>query len=524
MSINDNPLFSRISELLRPFIKSRQEALRIRRILSVYVTSAIDGLDGRTITPLSLAVPGRDVDVKTIPPEMSGIRKDYLLALQANIKARKAYEHTSQQLILATENNPGGFDLDRPKGIDGWPISTYLDLAQMQKQFQKLNVIQNHLDELRKNKIFSDDSHFADQIRQEANAINIAPLTTEDHMQAEDDVQTQALITRLEKAILRANHSLRCERALLEDLRLKRGGQEDGADALQPPQATRIRALQKTRDELIAWIEQQLTNISEVEAEPEAGVFPRSEDSGTEIKQQKGKIEETYQNYLEVRRSILNLLSRRPSIANIGVPMNQTQSMSSDLERDAQQPSRDAITALPLITEYMIPLADAQSSLLQQEAHISNSLNVQKRAMNRVLDRLADESHLLAKYPMSALEPRFLHPPVASEGSKLSPSLLEDTSVAVEDAPLSRQAQAWAFASNAARAATNTALEEQLDRGERHAAAAKGTLLEMQDLLGVDNDVGSDESDADIWNPEKAVVTKGIWAGLDGGLGAGTSN
>lgn len=523
MSVNENPLFSRISESLKPFIKSRQEALRIRRILSVYVASAIGGLDGSTITPLLLAVPGRDVYVRAIPPEMSGIRRDYLLALQANMKAREAYEHTSQQLIVATENN-ARVDLDESKGRDSQPISTYLDLAQLQKPFQKLNVIQNYLDELRKNKISTEDLHSENQIRHEANANDTIPITTEGHMQAGDDVQTLALITRLEKAILRANHSLKCERALLEELKTKRRCQEDAADAFHPPQATRIRALQKTRDELITWIEQQLTNVNEVEADPEAWAFPRSEDSGTEIEQQKCKIEETYQNYLEVRRSIMDLLSRRPSIANIEVPMSQKQSISSDSERGAQQPSRDATTALPLITEYMIPLADAQRALLQQEAHISCSVNVQKRAINRVVDRLADESHLLANYPTSAMEPPVLHPPVVSGGSMLSPSPLEDTSVLVGDAHLSRQAQAWAFASDAARAASNTALGEQLDRGERHAATAKSTLTEMQDLLGVDNDDGSDDSDADIWNPEKSVVTKGIWAGLDGGLGADTSH
>ena len=523
MSVNDHPLFSRISESLQPFIKSRQEALRIRRILSAYVASAIGGLDGGPITPLSLAVPGRGVHVKTVPSEMSGIRRDYLLALQTNIKAREAYEQTSQQLIVATKNNTM-VDLDQLNGRDGWPISTFLDLAQVQKQLQKLNVIQNHLDQLLMSKNSSEDIHSANQIRQDANATNTAPLTTEDHVQAGDDIQTRALITRLEKAILRANHSLKRERALLDNLKAKRKSQQDAADAFQPPQATRIRALQNTRDELIAWIEQQITNINEVEADLEAGAFPRSVDSGTEIEEQKREIDETYQNYLEVRRSIVNLISRRPSIANIEIPLNQEESISSHVERGAQQLSRDATTALPLITGYMIPFADAQKALLQQEAHISSSLNLQKEAMNRVLDRLADESHLLAKYPMSAMEPRFLRPSVASESSKLSPSPLEDTSVAVEDAHLSRQAQVWAYASDAARDATNTALGEQLDRGERHAAAAKGTLMEMQDLLGVDNDDGIDDSHADIWNPAKSEVSKGIWTGLDGGLGAGTSH
>ena len=489
----------------------------------MYVASAIGGMDGGTITPLSLAVPGRDVYVKSIPPEMSGIRKDYLLALQANIRARKAYEHTSQQLIVATENN-SSVVLDRPKGRDAWHISTYLDLAQLQKQFQKLNVIQTHLDELRKNKISSKDLHSANQIRQEANAINLIPPATEDHAQARHDVQTQTLITRLEKAVLRANHALNCEKALLEDLRSKRRVQEEAADAVQPPQATRIRALQKTRDELIAWIEQQLTDINGVEADSEAQEFSRSEDSRAEFEQRKGEIEKTYQNYLEVRRSIVTLLSRRPSIADIDFQMNQKQSLSSDLETGAQQPSRDATTALPLITEHMIPYADAQKAILQQEAHISSSLDIQKRAMNRVLDRLADESHLLANYPISPMEPRFQRSPVTSGGSKLSPSPLEDTSMAIDDARLSRQAQAWAFASDAARAANNTALGEQLDSGERHAAAAKGTLSDMQDLLGVDNDDGSDDSNADIWNPEQSVVTQGIWAGLDGSLGVGISH
>ena len=109
MTTLEDALFSRITESLGPHIKTRSEALRIRRILTLYLASALAVSNGRMISPMSLAIPGQDVYVKSIPSDISGIRRDYLLALQAHVKARQNYERTSRKLSQILVGVSGAF-------------------------------------------------------------------------------------------------------------------------------------------------------------------------------------------------------------------------------------------------------------------------------------------------------------------------------------------------------------------------------------------------------------------------------
>lgn len=525
MSVGDNPVLTSVAQSLKPFIKTRQEALRVRRILSLYLASAIGGLSEDTISPLSLAVPGRDVYVKAIPPGISGIRKDYLLALRANAKARDSYEQTLRQMSLATENSPK-VNQGEQEGCGALHVSTYLDLAQLQKQYEKLKIIQGYLDEFRKKVAASDDGFSVSPIRQDADSNDFTPPTVEKHIPTNAsgiDNQSRTLITQLEKAVLRANDALERERRLLDKLKSKNRSIGKPGHAVQLTQATKTLALRKTRDELVSWIEQKLAKVNEAEDNPRAQSPLGSINSATAIEQHKGEIEKTYQRYLGVRRSIVDVLLTQHAVHDAGTQSRRESKNSDRSEKSVLRPTRDATMALPYITESMIPFANAQNALLQQEAHLSCSLNAHKRVLNRVLDRLADESHLLANYPMLSLQPRFKHAVAALGGSKLSPSPPKDTPETTEDVITARHAQAWAFAAEAARVATNKGLDERLRQGEQHAIAAESTLIEMQDMLGVDSDEGGDNSGADVWNPNQSPIGKGTWAGLDGNLGASTS-
>ena len=63
----------RVTEALKPFIKTRQEVLHIRRVLSLYLASHIEGLPNGDLSLTSLATPGSQVRVKRIPPELTGV-------------------------------------------------------------------------------------------------------------------------------------------------------------------------------------------------------------------------------------------------------------------------------------------------------------------------------------------------------------------------------------------------------------------------------------------------------------------
>lgn len=283
----------------------------------------------------------------------------------------------------------------------------------------------------------------------------------------------------------------------------------------------RIRALTRTRDELVSWVEQQLAKVDGTENYSQTQPASQSADGMLGIEARKEEVERAYKDYLNVRQSIVDLLSDRRTVPKIEYQKEQGGFKDSESpEIKLEEPIRYASKALPYVTEHLIPATDAQKALLQQEGHLLNSLNNQMRAMNKELDRLAEESHLLANYPILALQPRFKDAVAALGGSKLSPSPISHKANPTEDLKLARHARAWTFAAGAAKKTLDADLVERLGRGEQHANAAEKTLGELQDLIGFDGDGNDGHNDHDLWNPNGSPITSGIWAGLDGKIGS----
>lgn len=529
MSTEDNAVSSSIKDALKPYIRDRQETLRIRRTLSLYLASLI-GPNGSTISPISLAAPERDVFVKSLPLELSGIRKEYLLALQANVGARKNYENTARQLDETLENNARSQQPQQAETRDQF-VSTLLDLSHMQKQYEKLKIIHSYLDLLRQKETVKSDFFSIDSIRQEADAADKhSPLTESEASvnSLKNDTQSQVLMTRLEKAVLRAEESLKRERRLLGEAKAKQRNMEKSDDRPAAQRSVKIKALASTRDELVCWIEEHLAKIDGKEDNPHIQVPTEGINDVTQIaihiEQQSQKIKKTYQDYLEARRSIVYLLSNRKTLPEVDYSRHRKRSEDpKDSERVDKNRIGYASTALPYITEHLMPVADAQTALLHEKDHLLNGLNAQKRSLNDALGRLADESHLLANYPMLAVPPRFKANVAALGGSKATTSPFPDRSETAAESNITRHVQEWVFAADTARTAVNTDLGMRLLGGEQHVHAAESSLEELQELIGVNNTESDDHNtDSDLWNGIERSHTTGVWADLDGAIG--TSN
>ncbi|KAG7006013.1 hypothetical protein G7Y79_00017g043950 [Physcia stellaris] len=479
---------------------------------------------------MSLAAPERDVFVKLLPLELSGIRKEYLIALQANVEARMNYENTARQLDQTLENNARS---QQPQQLEtpNHYVSTLLDLSHMQKQYEKLKIIHSYLDLLRQKETVKSDFFSIDSIRQEADAADKhSPLIESEASlnSLKNDTQTQVLMTRLEKAVLRAEESLKRERRLLEEAKAKQRNMEASDDRPAAQKSVKIKALASTRDELVGWIEEHLAKVDEKEDNPQIQVPTEGIKDVTQIaihiEQQSQKIKKTYQDYLEARSSIVYLLSNRKTLPEVD---NSRLRKRSEDPKDSEGVERNHIgyasTALPYITEHLMPVADAQTALLHQKDHLLNSLNAQKRSLNEALERLADESHLLARYPMPAVPPRFKANVAALGGSQATTSPFRDRLETTMESNITRQAQEWVFAADAARTAVNADLGMRLLRGEQHVYAAESSLGELQELIGVNNTESDDHNtDGDLWNAIESSHTTGVWADLDGAIG--TSN
>lgn len=519
-----------VAKSLSPYIKTRQEALRIRRVLSIYIESNIEGLPIGSLSITSLAVPGEELQVRKIPSEISGLRRSYLKALQAHAKAKNEYAQLTRSSLYDTKAVRQKERQDEEDSRES--VDIYLALTKEQRKFEKITILHDYLDLLSQKEAARPDylrmSSVLKGVAFPPETIQTPAFHTLPPPTSKTDIQ--ALTTRLERTVLSAKSSLDKQRALLAKTKKELESRQIPGQTITVGIGTKIDALSHTRDELIGWIEEHLAKSSQSNDATERLPISDSEGAPLNISKRKKDIQHKYEDYVEARQSLVALLSSRPalSIQNTSLKAEKPEMEPRHKVVDNSWPKASSV--LPYLTEYLIPTTNAQRSFLQQESHISSTLASENHVTVQVLNRLAEESHLLPNYPILAMQPRFQNV-VAALRSKSSPSSSNETTGRKDESQTLSQARQWAFAADAATSAKHEAVKERLGHGKGHLNTAGALAKELREILDVDEEENEDnenEGEEDIWTED--VVTKpqkqtsssghaGLWAGLDGRLG-----
>lgn len=519
-----------VAKSLSPFIKTRQEALRIRRILSHYLASNLEGIFAGELSPTSLAVPGEDVQVKKIPSEVLGLRRSYLKALQAHAKAKKEYIRLTCDSSANTNGVQSKEFQDNEDSKES--VATYLTLIREQQRYEKLKILQDYLDILSQKDAARPGYLQINNILEgfaplsETSQIPVFPPTPPPTFETD----TQTLTTRLEKAILCAKNALDNEKRLLAKIKEEQQEQRaSGRPTTTISTDMEIKALSCTRDELISWIEEHLAKSSQSNDPVDKLSTPDSKSAPFNIEKRRKEIQDRYEDYLEARQCLVDL------VLSSDTPPLKAYSEAEKAKPHSQEPivesnRHEASSVLPYLTQHLIPAANAQSSFLRQDSYVSSTLASQNQATVQLLDRLAEESHLLPNYPVLARQPRF-QKVVEALRSKSSPSTLAEARRSEDEPQILSQAQQWAFAADASRSTKQEAVKYQLNHGTAHIRTAEKLVKELQEILGVDGGRNEDDGDEDIWTESIQVKSQqqtspsgrtGIWAGLDGKIGVET--
>ena len=535
VSGKDFPL-PQVLDALAPYIKTRQEALRIRRILTLYLVSHLRSADGEVMNDVILSAPGGAVQVPKVSIELSGLRKDYLRALQANIKARNEYRELTRDGVDAKSDGTRHLGPKYSRGVEDRAerLSTYLSLLQERRKFEKLSILQDYLDILSKKDVATSEYLSIDRIQKELPPVPETPLIASGSVSS--DSETELLIHRLERTVLRAKHALETEKDLLDKFKDELHTETTNAASLatSPGSGSRIAALCRTRDELIKWMEEQLAKSDQPNEDASLIDSDRKlEGEDGDIEQRKAAIAAKYEQYLEAQKGMIAAASEVVSNHGQGGD-KEHQNVNPQIKSDRKDTEQQAAMILPYLTEYLIPSARSQKAILQQKSHIATSLSTQQRLTAQLLDRLANESHLLPKYPIMARQPRFQKSVAALGPKQLSPPMNESRST--------YEARAWAFAADAARSATQEVVEGRLEHGFTHVENAKDVLDELGKLLGSDgvDDEGRGESiESGGMAVSETTMTRrhrskskiaaqrgpeGIWSGSNGKVGLRGAN
>lgn len=537
-----------VARSLSPYISTRQEALQIRRTLTVYLTSLLK--DEETArSPLSLTVPDVEIQLPEIQSEESGVFKEYFREMQAHLIASREFRAVTVQGRDHPQSNSYISQLTKatPTGDDAEAsaLATYLSLLRQRRRYEKLRILRDYMDVLLTKPAAR--AGYPNIPKVQLDPLPVLPVQQPAGLMTSSGSLNESvdeLVLRLEKAVLRAKHKLENEQKLFMRIKARQqnGHGIESTERTTPSDGeTRGHALHQTRQELINWVEQELskTDVAPDTSEHQVGISHRPQPASKDTEQRVLEIQSHYGEYIEARKNCLATVAEATSMPST-VSEGQARASSTLAEPSGTVNGACCSRLLDSYMRLLVPL-NLQRLIAQQKTYMTSTLAKEQEATIQVLNRLADESHLLSAYPLLVADPRF-QKITAALGSKVSPIHLDARSGTGTQTKTIEMARRWAFAANAAKATVQDALEERIAQGTDHLGNAPKVLSEVVDLLGqrarvtgAERQSSIEDEDEALWAPgTSSRARKGthkpkvgnkdsprnIWHGLRGDLGS----
>lgn len=497
-----------IQKALQPYIRPREEVARIRQILAIHLDSCLK--DGTASGSLTL------VETNSIGSSSTarGLQKEYLEALSANIKARTEFAACCHEERGSVTEEAAADDQGKIR------LQQHLAAIRLRQRRQRLEAVEGSLRSLAQKpaaspgfldpeEIFRDSRPLPSVPRELMGGLTLDTTASSPHL--------KDLINQLEKHVLQAKLLLRREEQLLEKVQSQSTASPERING-----SVKLEALNTTRAELINWIEAELSKAGDgADAEAHDSHKHRAS-ADINMDEQLASIKEKYAQYLDARKTLLQLVSQQP------------QPVMKPPPEKTEPPAPTTITQPPsahLISPYLsqlLSLAREQKGLIAQKSHLNATITKQLKETSQALDHLAQESQLIPAHPMpGARRANAAYPDTISGADSLGPS---------------NRVKPWVFAADSAKIATLETVAEKIEEGHIALEESLRTLEEVDELLGCPYDDGKESEsgvgEEDLWltegqpsgrtpgarrhtilKPEKPAQPKTVWDRLDGNLG-----
>lgn len=512
---------------------SEEEELKIKRLLTLYLASLITFPDDHP-SHFQLCNPETAMEVREIPKEVIGLRRQYLKAIQANIKARQNY----QDLLASRKSDIGSSSAGEEVGGGAARLETHLKLLQMRRRHKEMQITRDYLEKLKKINPAKDGVlDFGSSQSRDDEMSKLASIRGGNGYGSQEE-GSNALTKKLERAVIRAKYQLEREKSLLAEVKA-RHAHEDLQGRVTDLRA-RVNALSATRDELIRFLEEKMASAS-IENDD---VPALSAEHGDEMTSDRDQIHEQisaeYERYVAARKNVLEAAAKTLSASpELGSEVTSSDTTTKTAEDRTRAPlpgvGQSSVSPLPFITGQLLPLLQNQNATALQNSYTAKVLNAERGKELDSLERLAHESHLLPAYPIMARQERFKNVAAALGGLRTLDQAIMGRKKEKDE--MVRRAEAWAFAAEEAKRAQEEFVLEKVRYGNERLDGASTSLALLNELLGVDPQdstvVGDDSSEPDIWleaagaatqkaqshRPRPNTQEKGPWAGLNGKIG-----
>jgi hypothetical protein len=485
----------RLQESLSPYIKQRRETTEIRRVLASHLNSGLHLVEPNTLStvPQPLSLVGSSLGFGPAPYGIKGIHKEYLRHARANVKARREYAQIGKERQEDSTREEPGADAQSS-------LELFLELVRQQHKHDILSINQSYIDTLAKWPAASIQHLDPKVVLKDVGSLPQVPsevLQIPGMQQDTGGADLRVLVDNLEKSVLRAKLLLKREQKLLSKFRTDNNMEKHD-------HASRLQALGTARNELINWIETELSQAGDTTADSDES-HRASEGLGQEyINSQLASINRQYVQYVNSRRSLVTAVSDN-LVTKVAGTVEENDEKLSAIEDLTASNCTSQIT-LPYL-ESLLALSNQQKALAQQKSYLTISLAKQLKEASQGLDRLADESHLLPAYPVPIQ-------PLPRRGLDVTGSFASDIST-YEKPDFARHARAWAYSSESAATHTKATILDKLEGGSSSIDNSRHIFLELRHLLGED----AEDPDMGKTAPGNMAERTDIWATIEGSLG-----
>ncbi|KAG8165305.1 hypothetical protein KVR01_005580 [Diaporthe batatas] len=502
-----------IQAALEPYVRTREEVSHIRRVLALHLLSAYENGP----QPGSLALPGPDCIINSTAG-VRGIQRDYLKALHANIKAKQDQEVVRQAVQEGRSSTTRGISTANR-------LEEHVTSIKLERKQARLQAVERYMEALGRKPAAAPEFVRPEEIFKDGHRLPDVPKTvvsgfSVNNGPAKPDLK--ALVDRLEKAVLRSKLLLKKEEQLLEDVRSRSTATRDTIT-----DSSKLAALSATRNELISWMEAELSKASHLDEtehnEPGGKQQPTAD--RVHVNEQLSVVKGKYAKYVAARKALIELVQQRTKPVEMESPSRTTSGAQPEVARTT--PATHLIT--PYI-EGLVQVGQAQRNYIAQKSHINTVFARQTEETIRALDRLSEESQLIPEHSI----------PAAARGR----TGLETGSSSNHVDRVSERVQPWVSAADTAKLATLEAVAEKIEQGQVALEKSTRSLGEIDQLLGRNTITGGepmtdeDTTIDDIWlaessSPRKVPTSKAftknksnlvkekedIWSTLDGSVG-----
>lgn len=376
MEIDECPL-PEVAAALGPFIKPRNEVSAIRRNLQAYLEKQLPGEDETPLSTVNLVIPA-DETIQDPPSGLTGVRKAYWKALQADQTAQANYDSLKADLEALKRTPPP------PDASETSTNDTYIPLLRQKENLRRLQVLERAYSSLPALPSGPLEDHLG---AQPTPPTTTAPSSTTPKTSPEVEAKSLAL----KKALLKTQRRV-------QDRETRNAV---AAASLPPdeelPNGAKIAGLQAALQELTVWMEEMLGMIADAEAENTAPTSvpptPGAPPSGRKV--DLAEIEASYDRYIHARRRLTHALSpladSDETDTDDGAPLFPPANHSATTRSNKPSPAE---LLLPY-TPHLPSLKSSEADLLQQKAFLRRQLTASEAETTTVVRRLAGESHLV---------------------------------------------------------------------------------------------------------------------------------